>query len=225
MNVFYTASTNYHILECIIHKIVKHRNDYAVISIPCYHRDLEKIRVNLINSNIFDDVIVINDYDWSLCIDNDEFQIDSDIISISNFFEKNNKDIVFSDYDELNICCDHNTIGVYLVYNKILYNYFEDGCGVLSEPSRLMNQFKNTHFHRYNILKKLGIPGDNPFVVGRYGDFEAQIDSYIYRDNDIDFSVKEELSKLDFNTVKKIIGIFVGDVDLNIPQNSDLLLA
>lgn len=219
--IFYYAVTNYHILCCILHKLKYHRDDDAIIGIPNYHKNLETLRTGLLRSKFFKNVLVVYEFDWLKIKNNKNNKIDIDIENICSEFEKN--DLCLKNFTELNICGDQNAIGVYLCKNKIKYNFFEDGCGVLSDESRLMNQFKQMNYHRYEILNKLNIPGNNKCVIKRYGDLNCQNDNY-FNQLDEHFSVKEELKTIDKKNLKKIIRVFDEKFQFEIEKNTDLLL-
>lgn len=220
--IFYNALSNYHILTCILHKLKYHSKEPAILGIPNYHKSLSLIKNNLEKFKFFDQIIVIEEFNWHQLNESTQSSLKKDIELITKKFSaKNNLD--FKQFKEINICGDHNSIGIYLISSQIKYNFFEDGCGVLSEEDRLMNQFRKTNYHRYKILKQLGIPGNNQYVKNRYGDLNCQIKDY-YNKKDIHFSVREELEKLDKNTIKNIINVFDSKFQFQIKNNSDLLL-
>ena len=219
--ILYYAVTNYHILTCILHKLKYHKKDSAILGIPNYHKNCKFLKNNLLQSNLFSDILVVNEFDWSFIKQNGAELIKEDIIRICDDFEKNN--INFSDFCEINICGDQNAIGVYLCNYSIKYNFFEDGCGVLSDEDRLMGQFKKVNYHRYEILYHLNIPGNHSCVVKRFGDLKCQLSGYTNK-KDIHFSIREELASLDRKTIEKIIHVFDDKFEFNIRKNSDLLL-
>lgn len=220
--ILYNALSNYHILTCILHKLKYHQNDKSILGLPNYHKNLNLIKKNLEKSNLFDEVIVIEEFNWQQLKNHTSLTIKQDIELICQFFSENNK-LDFHKFSEINICGDHNSIGVYLCKNSIKYNFFEDGCGILSDEDKLIDQFKRTNYYRYEILKELNIPGKNSCVISRFGDLKCQLKNY-YNEKDIHFSVREELEKLNQDSIKKIINVFDCEFKFNIKNNSDLLL-
>lgn len=219
--IFYYAITNYHILNCILHKLKYHRSESAILYISKWHPEHKKLIDRLDKLDFFDHVLVFEEVVFpSLNQHISKNQIKSDIEYIVNNISPN---LDLEKYNEINVCGDHYGLGVYLVYHKIPYNYFEDGCGILSNESLLMNNIKGFEYSRYQILKSLNIPGNAKNVLNRFGNLDKQLDGYS-NSKDIHFSVPVELKKISMKTLKEILFIFCDDSKFDTFDDADLIL-
>ena len=221
--VFYYVITNYHILNCILHKLKYNKNKKTVLYVSEWHPEYLKMVKNIKKANFFDDVFVLREVIFpsgNNKIGMKKIKDEIDYITVETD-KKNNID--FSNYDEINIWGDHYGLGVYLNNKGIKYNYFEDGSGLLSNPSLLMNNLKKVEYSHYQILKYLKLPGGSSNVLNRYGDLNAQLSDY-YDKKDIHFSAKEELQKVSKVVLKRMISVFDNSFVVEDFSNYDIIL-
>lgn len=218
--IMYYAITNYHILNCILHKLKYHPQENTTLYISKWHPEHEVLIEKIHKLNYFKDVILFEEVIFPSANNNiTKEQIKQDIKYIVN----NIKNIDFSKYKEINICGDHYGLGVYLVYNNISYNYFEDGCGILSTEELLMSNIKKIEYSRYQILKYLKIPGKSKCVSKRFGNLEHQKSNYANK-KDVHFSVSDELKKISKKDLDNIFSIFCDNYKITTYDDAALIL-
>ena len=221
MNLYY-AITNYHLLCCVLHSLKYHRNETNVLYLSCWHPDYELLLHNLNNSNLFSDVKVFSE----VVFPSGNKKISSNQIRKDiNYLVKHIPADFISDVkksNEIYIAGDDYCCSVYLIENKIHYNYIEEACGVLSDEQRLMNNIRKIDFSRFQIMKKLKLPGNHSFIVKRFGDLNHQLSGY-FNEKDIHFSVDECLKELSSGQISKIVNVF-SDEKFKVPNCATLLL-
>lgn len=221
--IFYYAVTNYHILNCILHRLKYNKDKKAILYVSKWHPEHLVLIKNIKKTKFFDRVLVLDEVVFPS--GNSKIgikRIKSDIEYINKEISDRNR-IDFDSYEEINVCGDHYGLSIYLNYNGINYNYFEDGCGILSNLDLLMNNIKKIDYSRYQILKYLDLPGSSKYVLKRFGDLNSQLPNY-YNNKDIHFSVKEELEKIGKITLKKMISIFDDSFVIDDFNDYDILL-
>lgn len=221
MNIYY-AVTNYHLLWCILHSMKYHANENNILYINGWHPNYKKLMIKLEKLNFFNKVKVFREVSFvsgNNKIDNN--QINSDI----DYILKHIPQTFINDVKKSNniyILGDHYCSSVYLVKNKIKYNYVEDACGVLSDENRLMKIIKESEYSRYQIMNKLKLPGKHSYIINRYGDLNNQLSGY-KNSKDIHFSVSETLEALSYDEIYKIVSVF-SDSNFSVPNDSNLVL-
>lgn len=221
MNLYY-AVTNYHLLCCILHAIKYHKDEKNILYLSNWHPDYEELLINLKKSKIFTKVELFLEVRFPSGNKKiSKKQIDIDIKKILEDIPENFiLDVEKS--KEINIAGDHYCSSVYLISNKIQYNYIEEACGVLSDEERLMRIIRNIDYSRYQIMEKLKLPGNHSFIKNRYGDFNSQLEGY-FNEKDVHFSVPELLKTLSKKQIYKIVEVF-SDEKFELPKNATLLL-
>lgn len=218
--ILYYAITNYHILTCILHKLKYHTNEKAILYISKWHPEYENLILKLDNLHFFENVLVYEEVVFPSGNHHiNKRQIECDI----DFIVHHVPQINFKEYAEINVCGDHYGLGVFLVYNHINYNYFEDGCGILSNEELLMNNIKKFEYSRYQILKFLKIPGNAKCVLKRFGNLNKQLTNYFHK-KDVHFSVIDELKEISSENFKKIFSIFCDDYKIQTFEDATLIL-
>ena len=221
MNLYY-AVTNYHLLCCILHAIKYHAKEDNILYLSCWHPDNEILIKQLKKTNVFSRVELFQEVAFpsgNKKISNKQMEIDIKKI-IECIPKKFIEDV--SKSTEINIAGDHYCVSVYLEKNKIIYNYLEEACGVLSDEERLMKIIRNIDYSRYQIMKKLKLPGNHSFIKTRYGDLNHQLDGYS-NNKDVHFSVPDILGTLSKKQLKDIVKVF-SEEEFEIPKSSTLLL-
>ena len=204
--IFYYGMTNFHILSILLHKLVFRKNDKAVLYVSIFLQNNQpKLVENLRKSGLFEKVVIFQEHNWS----RDKLigkKKKEELNKIIDLVEKQLGDNL-KDYNEINISADHDTLGIYLLNKKIEYNYFEDGCSILSNNQLLLNTIKNQNYNKYLFLKQIPIIGNGQNVINRYGNLKKQKKNY-KNEKDIHFSVEELLQQLSTKDINKILRIF-----------------
>lgn len=220
--ILYHGVTSYHILSCILHKIKYNSKKECILYISKLNKDSEKLKTKIIESKLFSDVIIFDEFmNFSKFKDNDKLnEIKKEIF----IYLKQNNNIPFDQIEEYNICGDHYSLGMYLLHEKINYNYFEEACGILSQSHIVINNLKDLSNLRYNLAITSNVFGIDDIVVKRYGNLSKQLEGYS-NPKDVDFVISKILKSLPKSQIKSIINIFQDDFNLELlSSENDLLL-
>ncbi|MBR3362496.1 MAG: hypothetical protein IKG40_01055 [Bacilli bacterium] len=221
MNVYYAISS-YHVLCCILHCIKYHSKEKNILYLSKWHNDCDSMIVNLKNSGFFNKVCKYEEVIYPSSnkkISNKQIKKDIDYLVVNTPSDFIN-DVSMA--NNIYISGDSYSCSVYLIEKKIKYNYFEDACGVLSDVERNLGIIRNMEYSRYQIMKKLLLPGNHKYIINRYGDLGHQLPGYSNK-KDIDFSVDSILGSLNYKQLIKVAGVFTSE-KIIIPDNSTLLL-
>ena len=206
----YFAMTNYHILCILLHKLF-YNDRKSILYVSTY---LLKNQPNLIKNikqtNLFDKVI---EYEEIETIRTEKQLSDSELRKeIDRISKEVDKKIglVLKKADNIYLGSDFYSIGFFVINNKIKYNYFEDGCGILSQIYLPLRIIEKGNINRARITFLLKAFGENEYVVNRFGSLKDQIEGYS-NEKDIDFCVKDLLLKL--TEEQKILILKVFEVD------------
>ncbi len=221
---FYYAMTNYHIICCLLHKMCINKKNKGILYVSSYMKQNQPNIVNKIKeSKIFDNVYFYDELEFKRTtkkMNTKELKIE--INRICEEVDQTLGDVI-NNSNNIYLCSDFYSIGVYLVCKKINYNFFEDGCGTLSKKNLPLRIIEKDNPNRTNIIKKLKLLGENEFVVKRYGDLSAQEEEY-YNQKDIDFSVEKLLKKLNGKQLESILNIYdLKKIDIS-NQKTNMLL-
>lgn len=220
--VLYFAVTNYHILSSLLHKLVYHRKDKAVLLIPNQHTDFYQLQKQISLSRIFDKVVGFNEpYIPRKAGDITNQEINEAIDARIKFIEQDFP-VDLWDFEKLYVYADHYAFGVYLVKKHIPYFSFEDGVGRLSKNSLAKDYIRYFDPVLAEIMIKLKLGGENEYVLARFGDLKKQSRGY-QNPKDIHFSAEEELEKLSVEERNKIIEIY-GKDKIHLGRNPAALL-
>lgn len=221
MDVYY-AMTNYHLLSSLLHKITYNKNDSILILSSFLMGNQPYLVENIKKSEIFSDVIVFKEEDIDSTIEDfNQQKEDEELERLNNIVEKKLGKILTT-ADNLYICSDFYAIGFYLIKNKIKYNYFEDGCGILSRKYMPFSIIEKSNKNRAKVVKKLKAFGENEYVIKRFGSLKEQDKNYSNK-KDVDFSVKDLLKKLSDSNINKLLKIYEVN-KINIKDKKAILL-
>ena len=204
---FYYAMTNYHILCCLLHKMCINKNK-GVLYISSFIRyNQPNIVENILKSGIFEEVYFYEELEYTKTkklmtprmLKEEMDRLCREVeASIGSIIRKANN---------LYICSDFYSIGLYLITNKINYNYFEDGSGTISKPYLPFRIIEKENPNRAAIVKQIKALGENEYVLKRYAALNNQEKGY-HNEKDIDFDVEKILKKLNSKEIKKILDIY-----------------
>lgn len=207
MNIYY-AMTNYHLLCCIVHKLLLNEKNDAHLYVSSF---LSLNQTDIIDrikkTNIFSEVIEYEE----ISVKREEklkdaTEVRKEIERISNIVEERiGKEL--KEAKNIYLTSDFYSIGFYLINKKIKYNYFEDSCSSLSKTYLIYRTIEHGDPNRALICKTLKTFGENDCIINRYGSLENQEEGY-YNSKDIDFNLKRLLQKIDKNSLKKILEIY-----------------
>lgn len=207
MDLYY-AITNYHLICCLLHKMIYNTKKDATLVISSFLTNSQPTLLNAIkNSNIFKKVVVYNEIEVTKTeklLNNNELK--KEIDRICSLVEKViGKQLKTA--QNIYLCSDFYSIGFYLIKNKIPYYYFEDGCGTISQPNLPLRIFEKGDPNRAQIAKKLNVFGNNQYVINRFANLKEQIEGYSNQ-KDIHFDVKELLNTISPEQVETILKLY-----------------
>ena len=204
---FYYAMTNYHIICCLLHKMCINKNKAGLYISSFLRYNQPYIVENIINSGIFEEVHFYEELEFKKTKKiMDSSMIDDEIKRICKEVQKAVGSKIKA-AKKIYICSDFYSIGLYIITNKIKYNYFEDGCGIMSRPYIPMRIIEKENPNRAKIIKKIKAFGENENVINRYANLKTQEKGY-FNEKDIDFSVKDLLKKLSIDKINMILKIY-----------------
>lgn len=225
--ILYYGLTNYHMLCCILHKLIYNPKKNAIFVAS---QGILKSRINsLRKSKIFDEVYYIEDTnvrDSNFNILNTKSTKD-EIENVSNkFITEYEKILPFStdDFDEIYLAADHGVFGIYILMKNKQYVYLEDGRGiysnwkVLDSLLRIKNPGIQIMSNYYNAY------GRSSLIKEKFIAFDSQLDNY---DDSkcVNFDVNEMLNKLTEKQVENILSIFeIRYYKMNPKEKSALVL-
>lgn len=221
--ILYHAVTAYHVLVCLIHKLVFHKNDEAIIMVPVFLEG--KIR-GLDEKKIFKEIYL---FKWDSINRNIKGYSKEDALKVvrQGLIDFFGYEIVnnFREYfDEINVCSAAYFFGMWLVENNIEFQWFEEAPGKYSSPEIIMKSDKQTFPLRYEVAADNGMYyGENNCVSKKFINMEAQ-------ENEVDDNKVEDLNiirymlNMDYETRKALIDFWDIPDDIKIPSESVLLL-
>lgn len=216
----YYGLTNYHLLCCVLHKIIYNSDETAIFVAS---QGILKSRIeNLKKYKIFDsvyfleDTILRNNAFLSLSSGSTDIEIDSEI---SKFVVEYEKFLPFDlkSFDDLYIAADHGVLGLYILAKKYRYNYMEDGRGIYSNWETLDNLLKIKNPTLEVVCSHLNAYGKSEQIIKRYIAFDSQKERFDST-TCVDFRVDELLKKLsqkEIDTILKIFQLKAPKIDIN----------
>lgn len=213
--ILYHASTVYHTLCCIVHKLSNHHEEDAVLFIVEYMlptNDLHAYVKNLKRMDWFRDIRIVPEKNFrfqrgfELTDDSSKEDIEQVIRNICNSLEKWYKP-GFKHFNEYNIAADNWSIGIYLLYHKIPYNYFEDACGIMGDTERFLRIIRNFNETNYIISNYLGGIGRCSTVEHLYCSLESQNKDF-YDERAIDFTIYDSVLRMNPIDVNQLLDLY-----------------
>lgn len=148
--ILYHALTTYHFLSCIIHRLLYHPQDKAILLVDA--NDLPRLGYSdygkIIESGLFDRVIR---FPSAQIID------PASVIRLNPFFEKLLSPSKIQDFEKFYIAGIHSDFALYLSTHQIRFSAFEDGAGLLSRQHEFITGLSTNFPDRYRLLKRYGL--------------------------------------------------------------------
>lgn len=214
MRVLYHGVSVYQVLCCIVHRLAYHEREEAVLMISEHYAPKpERLHFikNLKHLQIFDEVLVVPEASFKkkrggkLDENSHSSQIEMVIKNICREFERWAPEI--RSFDKIYIASDNWSLGIYCLWNKIPYYYFEDACGMLTDLERYYEIIQSTDMDNYIISKYLHGAGQSKLALTLYCNVEYQKGS-ICDDRIENFSISSILSEKIPDKVPTILKIY-----------------
>lgn len=213
--ILYHASTVYHTLCCIVHKLSMHREEDATLFIVEYmlptaelHAYVKKLK----SMKWFHDIRIVPEKSFrfqrgfELTERSSKEEIEQVIQNICHSLEKWYKP-GFKHFDDYYVAADNWSIGIYLLYNKIPYNYFEDACGIMGDTDRFLRIIRNFNETNYIISNYLGGVGRCNTVKHLYCSLDCQ-DKNFHDERAIDFTVYKSILQMKPPDVIQLLDLY-----------------
>lgn len=206
--ILYYALTTYHIQCCVLHKLTKRPDENAILLLSDIHRNSIAFLERYKKSGIFDDVLLLQEASVNANVrrGSAKHRSKSSILRTACRQIKAVLPVNPSHMDEVYLCPDHFPFGWYIISNKIKYNCFEEGCGVLSDNKFMLSNLRRNKA-QYELMDVLGYFGSNDSAVEILADTQCQADGY-KNEKMVDFSVKRILKELDGKKLAKVLEFF-----------------
>jgi hypothetical protein len=179
----------------------------AILVIPKAHTDFATLQKKLLETEIFENVYGFDEPHIKKPDKITDSLITETIKNIVTFIEQTFP-VSPLEFQEKNIFLDHYAFGIYLIENEISYNYFEDAVGRLSTSDVVMEHIEKFSPIQAELIKELGLFGNNKYVNKRFGDLKKQKEDY-HNNKDVNFSVKDILNSLSKKEIDSIRNVFL----------------
>ncbi|MGN0460906.1 MAG: glycosyltransferase family 52 [Ruminococcus sp.] len=228
--VLYHASTMYHLLYCIVHKLTFNDDKDCDLLLVEYIKPLKERNTFLKKLNtygFFRNIRYVPEQQFKLkkgiALDENSSEKDIKIVinNISSAFERwFGCDI--KRYSELYIASDQHSCGIYLINNGISYTYMEDASGMLSEQNRFLSITRSNNLTNYIINEHLGCAGRNKYVKAKLCDLKHQQKGFCDK-KAVDFSIYDALKNIIPNKVPVLLEFF-GNIKTVIKSDKKICL-
>ena len=228
--VLYHASTMYHLLCCIVHRLAFNSNEDAHLLLLEYikpQKERESFYKKLCDFGFFSDVRYVPEQQFklkkgiALNENSTKKQINTVINNISNAFENWFSSDV-KNYSNFYVASDQHSFGIYLMKNKIPYIYMEDASGMLSEQDRYLSITKSNNLTNHIINEYLGGAGRNECVKAKLCDLAHQKKGF-YDEKAVDFSIYQTLKNIIPQHIPTLLKFF-GNINTTIKSDKNICL-
>lgn len=216
--ILYHAITTYHILKFCTHKLRFHQNEDAILLVPNFlvRKPSGVIEPQL--SEIFKKVYFFNWEDKSAA--SEMSAIETISREMTHVFGKDG----LSSITEVNVASAAYLFSVWLIHNKINFQWFEEADGRLSQPEPIMNDDKRIFPLRYELAVKNGMyRGENLYVTRKFIKFDAQLPGF-YDPMAVDFNVVKEMKLLSRSDQERLLRFFDVSPDLQFESGKSVLM-
>jgi hypothetical protein len=202
------------------------KSEKAILILSDIHKNSVTFAKRYQNSNVFDDVIILNE----LSVLSYQRILERKKVPTSTILSKCCKkvDKILSSMSislkgqQLYLCPDHFPFGWYVISKRLFYSCFEEGCGVLSNPDFAISNMKR-NLTQYKLFFTLGCFGENQYAKEIFADKQLQKEGY-ENPKMKDFSVENTLKKLNDEQIKTVLDFFGCEGIVKLSENSSLLL-
>lgn len=226
--ILYYAVTSYHVLCCMLHKLTRHPHDKAVLYISDTHPECHRLLECVREGEAFEVVGTFPDkgrllpYKKKYGVGTSKKKLDK---LADQLCREISRDFPFfpEEIGEYNICGDQYSLGIWLIKNRIPYNFFEEGCGVYTRKYLLLENLARLNLFQHDLALHLNCMGDNSFIREKYLEFSSQ-EGEFDKKGCVDFSVKNILKQLEEKDLNRVLKTFQVSKGEKIKENSVLLL-
>lgn len=200
--VLYHAVSSYQLLEVMLHRLIYHEMEKAILILPDFIVEKYPQYRRLERFGIFDEVYL---FPYLRIPHRDEAHILEDV---NRCFEQRIP-YEITDFSHVYVAGAHFYFSLYLIQQAIPFVFFEDAAGVVSRWESLYGALRNTFPIHAEIAYKYGLfHGENPYVrhvicLKRAQSIDVTGERYQ------DFSVEEALERLSAQKRRRVIHFFL----------------
>ncbi len=210
--VVYYAMTKFHLLFSLTHKQIENEGKKGVLFIYSGMQGVEEYRQKILQTEIFDEVYILDEIEmrsgWKGVKNDGDFEtLTYDIKLMTDRFEKW-MPVDINSAEKIYITNDHWAMGIYCIYKKIPYIFYEDGVGMLSKADysyELVYKLNKTQAYMAKFMRAFG---QNEYVVEKLADLENQSEGF-KDEKAVHFSLQEQIERL--NNEKRNLLMFIFD--------------
>lgn len=198
----YHAISSYQLLEVMLHRMIFHPNDKAILILPDFIVGKYPQYRKLVSGHFFDEVYL---FPYLQIPHRNEKMIIEDVAHCY-------RELIpyeIASFTEVYVAGAHFYFSLYLIQNKIRFTFFEDAAGMLSRSEELFQNLSKKYPIHAAIAWKYGLyDGSNPAVkkiicLKRAQTMDVSDEKYV------DFSVEKVLQELPAPKRKKLIHFFL----------------
>ncbi|MBQ9283078.1 MAG: hypothetical protein IJ207_12945 [Treponema sp.] len=212
--IIYEAVSTYHLLRALLH-CKKNKKDSILL--------IAQIRIHLLGEELKkylnENFLKVISYDISYANKKNDKAVKKYFQSLLGNIKK---------YETIYCGCPHFAFGYYLSITNTPFVFCEDAAGILTRPEIIKNLNDEIELRKEFNKKCIehGLyDGNNKNIVNYFCNLTAQCDlKNIPKEKIVDFDVVKELSLLPELERKELISAFIGDIKINCPKDSSVIL-
>lgn len=200
--VLYHAVSSYQLLEVMLHRLINHEKEKAVLILPDFITQKYPKYQRLERLGLFDEVYL---FPYLRIPHREEARILEDVSRCC----QQRIPYEITDFSEIYVAGAHFYFSLYLIENHIPFSFFEDAAGMLSRWKEHDEALSKTFPIHAAIARKYGLfDGRNPYIRRIYCLKRAQTVN-VSGERYEDFSVEEALQNLSRQKRKQVIRFFI----------------
>lgn len=200
--VLYHAISSYQMIEVILHRMIYHEKDKAILILPDFIIQKYPNYKKLVTKRLFDEVYL---FPYLHISHHNEEQIKKDVKRFYNQIIPYN----INHFSNIYIAGAHFYFSLYLIENQIPFIFFEDAAGMLSRAQELYKNLTVNFPIHAQIAKKYGLfDGNNKYITKIICLKDAQTIDVVSQ-KFINFSVEDTLQQLSQRKRNKLIHFFI----------------
>lgn len=213
--ILYHASTSYHVLCCIVHKLAYHKDEKATFMIVEHMLPKNELKLFIDKLNTFswfDEILSVPEGSFRLSHgktlnqNSSEYDIleviDNICTEVDRWYPSG-----FRQFKEIYIASDQWSIGVYLLSHKISHHYFEDASGMLGDMDRYLTIIRDINLTNYIISNYLKGAGRSDLIVEKLCDLQNQPAGF-YDEKAVDFSIYNVVSAMPAALIEDLLLLY-----------------
>ena len=213
--ILYHASTSYHVLCCIVHKLSYHKNEKATFMIVEHmlpKNELTEFIRQLNSFSWFDEILSVPEGTFRLChgktlnLNSDEYDIleviDNICQAVDQWFPSG-----FRQFRKIYMASDQWSIGVYLLAHKLAHYYFEDASGMLGDMERYLTIIKELNLTNYVLSNYLRGAGRSELIINKLCDMQNQPPGFV-DEKAVNFSIYQLVRRLPIELTENLLLLY-----------------